>query len=73
MIGLRGGRVVGTPLPDTLEKYWGEPVVVTAGAGDDVIDVVAGGRDVVSCGAGRDRVRADRMDVVAKDCEVVVR
>jgi dipeptidyl aminopeptidase/acylaminoacyl peptidase len=41
--------------------------------GDDTIAVLGGGRDVVSCGAGRDVVRADRSDVVARDCEVVSR
>ena len=33
----------------------------------------AQGRDRVYCGAGVDRVQADRLDVVAKDCEVVSR
>ena len=29
------------------------------------------GKDVVTCGGGFDRVRADRADVVAPDCERV--
>ena len=32
-----------------------------------------GARDRVSCGAGRDTVRADRSDRVAGDCERVIR
>jgi hypothetical protein len=30
------------------------------------------GKDVVSCGPGRDRVFADRADVIAEDCEKVL-
>jgi hypothetical protein len=44
------------------------------GAGNDVVnarDKVQ--RERVSCGAGRDRVVADRRDSVARDCEVVQR
>ena len=42
-------------------------------AGADRAFVLNGLRDVVSCGAGRDRVVGDRLDVVARDCEVVRR
>lgn len=41
--------------------------------GNDVIDVRGGRRDVVDCGPGRDSVRADRRDVVARNCERVRR
>jgi hypothetical protein len=41
---------------------------VTAGDGNDVIDVRDGSRDVVSCGAGRDIVRRDSKDVL-RGCE----
>ena len=46
---------------------------LSAGAGNDVIDVVnkPAGMDLVSCGGGFDRVLADRVDVVAPDCEKV--
>jgi hypothetical protein len=46
---------------------------LSAGAGNDVIDVlnVPAGKDVVTCGGGFDRVLADRADVVARDCEKV--
>jgi len=51
------------PVKDTL----------SAGDGNDVIDVLnkPAGKDVVSCGSGFDRVLADRVDVVAPDCEKV--
>jgi hypothetical protein len=42
-------------------------------AGNDVLSVRDGRRDRVSCGAGRDRVIADRLDTVARDCERVSR
>lgn len=41
--------------------------------GSDVIDVLGGRRDVVDCGPGRDSVRADRRDVIARNCERVRR
>jgi RTX calcium-binding nonapeptide repeat (4 copies)/WD40-like Beta Propeller Repeat len=47
---------------------------VDAGRGNDVVHVRDGWRDVVRCGAGRgDIVVADRLDVVADDCERVER
>jgi RTX calcium-binding nonapeptide repeat (4 copies) len=39
------------------------------GAGDDVIDAKDGGQDQVDCGPGRDRVIADRSDIV-RGCEL---
>jgi hypothetical protein len=39
----------------------------------DLIDVVGGGRDTVSCSKGMDVVTADKADSVARDCEVVSR
>ena len=45
-----------------------------AGAqGRDRIDVSRGSLDRVRCGSGRDVVRADRRDRVARDCEIVTR
>jgi hemolysin type calcium-binding protein len=41
---------------------------IDAGAGADVIAAADGTRDVVNCGAGSDRVRADRRDVL-RGCE----
>jgi N-acetylglucosamine-6-sulfatase len=43
------------------------------GAGSDVLEVRDGRRDTVVCGRGRDYVRADRRDTVARDCEHVQR
>ena len=46
---------------------------VSGGGGDDVITTRDRRRDSVRCGAGFDRVRADRNDKVARDCEAVRR
>jgi Ca2+-binding RTX toxin-like protein len=47
--------------------------VIAGGAGNDVIYALDGEVDHISCGPGRDRVQADASDVVASDCEKVVR
>jgi Ca2+-binding RTX toxin-like protein len=44
---------------------------VNGDEGDDRILVRDGHRDVVTCGPGIDRVRADATDSVAADCEAV--
>jgi N-acetylglucosamine-6-sulfatase len=46
---------------------------IVAGPGRDRILDREGARDTIACGAGVDRVLADRLDVVAKDCEIVTR
>ena len=55
---------------------------ITGGPGRDVIDGGAGNdrilardkaRDSIRCGAGRDAVVADKLDSVARDCELVSR
>jgi hypothetical protein len=46
---------------------------VNGDANDDRIHVRDGTRDVVTCGLGFDRVRADFQDEVAADCERVQR
>jgi hypothetical protein len=57
------------------------------GLGDSAVDILEGGhgrdsiesgnfpasRDIVSCGAGRDRADADRKDIVSDDCERIWR
>ena len=43
------------------------------GGGKDSIDSRGFLRDRVKCGGGRDKVRADRLDIVARDCERVIR
>ena len=44
---------------------------IFTGRGKDVVDAADDERDVVDCGKGRDRVRADRIDVV-EHCEVTL-
>jgi Ca2+-binding RTX toxin-like protein len=47
---------------------------ISAGAGNDgvwVLNWSPRGKDVLSCGSGFDRVLADRLDVIAADCERV--
>lgn len=39
--------------------------------GNDTIDARDGETDSIACGAGQDSVKADRIDVVAADCETV--
>ena len=46
---------------------------INGGAGNDVITSRDGQRDVVTCGRGTDRVRADREDRVSSTCESVSR
>jgi Tol biopolymer transport system component len=46
--------------------------LVQAGAGNDTIMAADGHRQVIDCGAGRDTVNADRVDVV-RHCEIVHR
>ncbi len=43
------------------------------GAGPDVVQARDGERDRITCGLGRDEVRADVIDRIAGDCEVVRR
>ena len=61
--GAGADRLDGGPGRDTL----------LGGPGNDTIASRDGDRDVVNCGAGRDVVVADRLDVVARDCETVRR
>lgn len=46
---------------------------VSAGAGADTVSVRDGVKDTVNCGNGRDVVKADRRDSVARNCENVSR
>jgi Ca2+-binding RTX toxin-like protein len=48
-----------------------KPDRVVGGSGDDLIKVRAGRIDLVRCGSGNDTVRAQRTDIVGKDCEKV--
>ena len=46
---------------------------ISGGDGDDRISTRDGERDTIRCGSGRDRVTADRLDRIARDCERVSR
>jgi len=59
--GVGGDMIDGGPGSDVIE----------AGSGSDVVHARDGVRDSVSCGAGRDTVVADRIDLVSADCERV--
>ncbi len=62
--GLGGAdRLFGGPGKDALR----------GGDGNDTIAARDGARDTVVCGRGRDVVVADRLDRVARDCEIVRR
>ena len=71
-------RLDGGAGNDTVEGDAGSDILtggpgldrLSGGAGRDTINAKDGRRDVVDCGAGRDRVRADRRDVL-RHCEIV--
>ena len=65
-------RLYGGAGNDRLYGGTGRDRLVGA-AGADVVSARGGGRDRVDCGPGRDLVRADRLDRVAKNCELVRR
>ena len=67
----RNDVLKGTAKADTIYGKQGRDTLYGRG-GADVLVPGAGG-DLVYCGAGRDTVRADLLDAVAKDCEVVNR
>ena len=46
---------------------------ISGGSGNDSVSARDGRRDRINCGAGRDRVVADRRDVVSRNCERVRR
>jgi Tol biopolymer transport system component len=79
--GAGDDRLVGGADRDDLRGGAGKDVLL-GGGGNDVIHARDGARDVVSCGTNRlkttnpgretDSVYADRVDAVAKDCELVV-
>ena len=69
--GGRGDRLFGEQGKDRL--FAGRRARrIDAGAGNDYVSVANGRRDTVNCGAGRDRVRADRSDRL-QGCERVKR
>jgi hypothetical protein len=72
LTGLGGDYIDGGPGNDVL-RAGGIETKLSGGGGDDVIVSRSDDRDDVRCGPGRDRVRADKRDKVAKDCERVLR
>jgi Domain of unknown function (DUF4430) len=64
----RGEVIVGANAADAVGGTLGDDRV-SVRAGADLVDVRGGGRDAVDCGAGADRVRADRIDRVGANCE----
>jgi hypothetical protein len=73
-------RIVGFVGDDTIRGGEGNDRIapgrgidrVFSGPGNDVIESDRDGRrDVISCGAGRDAVVAERIDRIARDCERV--
>jgi Ca2+-binding RTX toxin-like protein len=65
-------RIHGTSSVDTIFGMGGDDRIV-AGDGDDTIYARDGQKDTVNCGSGYDRVVADQIDRVARDCESVSR
>ncbi len=47
--------------------------LIEAGGGKDNVRARDGERDRINCGSGRDKVTADRLDKIAKNCERVTR
>lgn len=71
--GGRGNdRLVGGAAGDSLLGGKGRDRLA-GGVGNDVITSRDGVRDFVKCGAGKDKVTADKRDRVAKDCESVIK
>lgn len=72
---LQGGKgddlLSGGPGADTLVGGAGKDVLI-GGRGRDIISAVDGTKDTISCGPGRDVVRADRIDKLS-GCERVRR
>ena len=73
MVGDAGNdRLLGGSGNDTIDVGKGSNRV-WAGPGKDKVEAVNRRRDLIRCGKGRDVVRADLVDRVARDCEVVTR
>ena len=72
-VGTRGDDVINaTDHHDIILGRAGNDTL-NGGPGNDIFHVRDGEADHVTCGEGYDQVRADYKDVVANDCELVVR
>jgi hypothetical protein len=69
----RGERLRGTTRADLIVARGGRDTVDGRGGNDRIAVQYDGARDAVRCGAGLDVVTADRVDIVAADCELVSR
>jgi Ca2+-binding RTX toxin-like protein len=70
--GPHSDMIIGGPGDDGINGQAGHDVI-RAGRGNDKILANDGVRDHIKCGPGRDAVKADKRDRVARDCERVVR
>jgi len=70
--GAGDDRIDGGRGNDYLDGGKGEDRI-SAGPGSDTVLADDGEADRISCGDGNDRVMADPADVVAEDCELVIR
>jgi hypothetical protein len=61
----------GTAAADTIYGLGGNDTIYGFGGNDKIVG--GPGKDRIYCGSGIDRVTADRLDRVARDCEVVSR
>jgi Ca2+-binding RTX toxin-like protein len=68
----RGERFMAQGGDDLIIGGRGEDSIAAA-RGDDRVDARDGDHDSITCGDGRDRVRADLADEVGHDCEKVIR
>jgi hypothetical protein len=80
ILGMRGSdTILGGAGDDKLDGGPGNDIItggsgadqLFGGTGSDTIYAADGERDVITCGAGRDRAVVDSADKVDKDCEVV--
>ncbi|MBA3330446.1 MAG: hypothetical protein H0T39_06155, partial [Actinobacteria bacterium] len=70
--GAGNDRLLGGDGADSITGGTGQDTI-EGGRGADMIQAADRQLDLVRCGPGRDRVVADRIDRVARDCEVVRR
>ena len=70
--GIGNDRLLGGPGNDRLEGHKGRDKL-DGGTGADRLEARDGAKDVILCGPGHDVVIADRLDTIAKTCEVVRR
>jgi hypothetical protein len=68
----RGESICGLGGNDVLVGGGGRDTF-DAGYGDDFVDARDGAHDTIGCGRGNDRVRADRIDTIARNCERISR